>query len=510
MPDLATPWGGVSEPPCILLAWQAPAPGKDSMSQIPVIDLFAGPGGLNEGFSRSSAECEVDSFRVAASFEMDAVACRTLKTRAAVRSLEEDAAEMRAWGDFLRGGVDLADWSSRPAVERALEHAASEVNQVELGPDTRDETEMTIRGALGKDVRGPWVLIGGPPCQAYSLVGRSRRRHDASFADDVKHYLYREYLHIIEALRPPVFVMENVKGLLSHRHNGRSMFDLILEDLRRPGYEIRSFVTDREDLKPEDFVIRSEEHGIPQRRHRVILLGVREDLAGRPSGSLSRSEAPTVQDVLGHLPKIRSRVSPSRLDDEATWRELRDVALRWAGRGGGGPVPSSLGAAHGGHLLPAARGGIEGWLTGGRESAVIQHEARGHMPGDLQRYAYIAAKAERGEAVKVSELPRQLQPLHRNALREDAPFADRFRVQLADKPSTTVVSHISKDGHYYIHPDPDQMRSLSVREAARLQTFPDDYYFCGNRTQQYHQVGNAVPPLLAHQLAGVVRDLLIS
>ena len=161
-------------------------------------------------------------------------------------------------------------------------------------------------------------------------------------------------------------------------------------------------------------------------------------------------------------------------------------------------------------MLSGSGTGVEGWLTGGRPSAVIQHEARGHMPADLQRYAYLAAMARRGDIIKVSDLPRHLRPLHKNVMRADAPFADRFRVQVGGRPSTTVVSHIAKDGHYYIHPDPDQMRSLSVREAARLQTFPDDYFFCGNRTQQYHQVGNAVPPLLARQLAEVVQSLLTS
>jgi DNA (cytosine-5)-methyltransferase 1 len=131
------------------------------------------------------------------------------------------------------------------------------------------------------------------------------------------------------------------------------------------------------------------------------------------------------------------------------------------------------------------------------------------MAGDLARYAFLAEKARRdGEQVRVNDLPDALIPDHRNARRVDAPFADRFRVQLADRPSSTVTSHIAKDGHYYIHPDPLQTRSLTVREAARLQTFPDNYFFMGNRTQQYHQVGNAVPPFLARQLGKVVAGVL--
>jgi len=130
------------------------------------------------------------------------------------------------------------------------------------------------------------------------------------------------------------------------------------------------------------------------------------------------------------------------------------------------------------------------------------------MASDLSRYASLATMAQRGRRPRVNELPPQLVPKHANALRPDAPFADRFRVQVKSSPSSTVTSHIAKDGHYYIHPDPKQMRSLTVREAARLQTFPDNYFFMGNRTQQYHQVGNAVPPYLAVQLADVVAKII--
>lgn len=480
------------------------------MSAVPVIDLFAGPGGLNEGFARSEGCDGGIRFRIAGSFEMDPVACQTLVMRAAVRALRSVPEEAETYARFLRGEVGGDEWRARDRVAAAMERAAGEVHQIELGPATRSRSDDAIADALLDHRQDePWVLIGGPPCQAYSLVGRSRRTNDATFAEDVKHHLYREYLHIIERFRPTVFVMENVKGLLSHRLAGVAMFDRILEDLRRPGYVVRSFVVPGDDPAPSDFVIRAEDHGVPQRRHRVILLGVRSDLAERRSRVLGREEGPSVRKVLGHLPAVRSQVSPLRDDDIAVWKGVRDAALKLAGSTARGrEVPPGPGDDLGRALVDGARDGLEGWLTSGAPSPVIQHRARAHMPADLRRYAYLAAMAEQGIRVKVSELPPQLLPAHKNMQRAAVPFADRFRVQGFESTSTTVVSHISKDGHYYIHPDPAQMRSLTVREAARLQTFPDDYYFCGNRTQQYHQVGNAVPPYLARQLADIVYDLV--
>ncbi|MDP2017587.1 DNA cytosine methyltransferase, partial [Hydrogenophaga sp.] len=143
---------------------------------------------------------------------------------------------------------------------------------------------------------------------------------------------------------------------------------------------------------------------------------------------------------------------------------------------------------------------------------VCQHEARSHMASDLARYLFSSCFAHSsGYSARLDIFPPKLLPEHSNVHVEGLkaiPFKDRFRVQCRNEPAATVVAHIAKDGHYYIHYDPAQCRSLTVREAARLQTFPDNYFFSGNRTEQYTQVGNAVPPLLAHKLAKVVRGLL--
>lgn len=300
--------------------------------------------------------------------------------------------------------------------------------------------------------------------------------------------------------------------MLSSKHGGGMIFPRIKADLERPRdgleYEIRSLVVQEpaSELMPQDFIIRAENYGIPQRRHRVILLGVRKSHAHIATLALTPQPKITVQSTIQNLPSVRSRLSPLSQDSDRAWNEARLTAARLAGSRAGMRVPP-----HGASWISGDVGPVPGelgeWLIDDDLDGVSLHEARRHMRGDLERYAYLSAEALQGRFPKVMDLPSQLIPNHKNARRTDAPFADRFRVQRWDEPSTTVVSHIAKDGHYYIHPDPAQMRSLTVREAARLQTFPDNYWFVGNRTQQYHQVGNAVPPLLARQIGLVVSQL---
>jgi DNA (cytosine-5)-methyltransferase 1 len=396
------------------------------------------------------------------------------------------------------------------------------VHRLELGEDTREESDALIRKALRGESN--WVLVGGPPCQAYSLVGRSRRANDEAFEEDKKHFLYREYLHIISTFLPSVFVMENVKGLLSSTHGGQPMFERILDDLRNVGgeaeYEIYSLTKSGPPdlLEPKDFIIRAEEFGVPQQRHRVILLGIRKDLGLTPR-TLERAKTQvTVRDAIHDMPLIRSRISKG-IDSAANWATLRSGANDSLAQDGIAPLPylTDPGPLSTDfiHAVPrtnrseddAAK--FRSWIEDSKLGGFVGHVSRGHMASDLQRYFFASAFAlKHGRSPVLSDFSEGLTPNHQSARSEKKSFADRFKVQVWDKPSSTVVSHIAKDGHYYIHPDPSQMRSLSIREAARLQSFPDNYVFLGTRTQQYTQVGNAVPPYLAHQIAKIVSELV--
>ena len=484
---------------------------------IPVIDLFAGPGGLNEGFSSVQYQNGNPVFRTVASFEMETNACETLVLRTALRIMHRDGAFPKVYYQLLQGLIQWDDFVSRPSVSDALASARKEVHQIELGPKTRRRSDDLIQRSLAPhlaDGRAPWVLIGGPPCQAYSVAGRSRRTNDVNFAKDKKHFLFREYLRILTKFQPAIFVMENVTGLLSSTHGGSRIFDWILRDLAAPesgpGYEIRSLVVPgtADDLKPEDFVIRAEQFGVPQKRHRVILLGVRRDLAPDiPHTVLATTDEVSLRSAIGDLPRLRSGISPKREDDWDSWAGLREEAHGLAAqelgstRTLGGPFPKGS-SFMSEYAVPEPTAPYQRWILDAKIAGVTLHETRAHMDRDLLRYGFLARVAEvRKRSYSLGELPEELAPAHKNAGRSDPPFKDRFRVQLWDAPATTIVSHISKDGHYYIHPDSAQMRSLTVREAARLQSFPDNYFFVGSRTSQYHQVGNAVPPLLAAQIA---------
>lgn len=524
-----------------------------SHREIPVIDLFAGPGGLCEGFSSIVDKKGARRFAVKVSIEKDPVAHRTLMLRALFRKFPKGKVP-KAYYDYVSGIIKREQFYEHPDIKEAAQEAAKEARLAELGKTPHDEIDGWIREALGDNK--DWVLIGGPPCQAYSLAGRAKMRgkDPKAFELDKRHFLYTEYLRIIQEFEPTVFVMENVKGMLNSKHGGSPIFDRILADLHRPkdglAYEVRSLVVAGDELEPRDYVIEADDYGVPQSRHRVILFGIRSDVAeatqalkAHPSWFLMKKSSAkvSVNNALAGLPALRSKLSKEP-DSHETWlTALREAPLglkTWRA-----PIRMRIetlmvsnqekALAHvnsGAAFVPmkTMKTGsmpeeLKKWFIDPRLGGVLQHESRSHMRSDLQRYLFASCFAEiGGYSPKLRAYPPLLLPNHGN-LKPDAdgddadggegksiPFADRFRVQVGLEPSTTVVAHIKKDGHYYIHPDPSQCRSLTVREAARLQTFPDNYFFEGNRTEQYGQVGNAVPPLLANKIAKTVLKFLTS
>jgi DNA (cytosine-5)-methyltransferase 1 len=496
---------------------------------IPVIDLFAGPGGLGEGFSSLKVQGR-NIFKLTLSVEKDQSAHQTLLLRSLFRSFGNNVPNV--YYDYITGKITKQEFHSNNVVACNFAEASIEARNVTLGVTHPKDIDQWIKTATKGHKK--WVLIGGPPCQAYSLVGRSKMMNSdlEKYQSDSRHLLYKEYLRVIKEHAPPVFIMENVKGILSSKLNGALIFKKIIKDLNKPRkgleYEIRSLSLDApcEELEPKDFVIESELYGIPQARHRVVLFGVRRDFAERTHRILCKEKnVATVSDVLKSMPPIRSKLSQEK-DSSKEWhqtiRNTKSLLSKW------NPVLKkaliaemdrnaklALKTVSTGSIFlegkPRALSNpqLNNWLIDPKLCGVIQHEARSHMRSDIQRYFLLSNYAKVLErSPKIGELPPKLLPDHQNASSVNAPFQDRFRVQLADQPSTTIVSHISKDGHYYIHPDPSQARSLTVREAARLQTFPDNYYFEGTKTAQYSQVGNAVPPLLANRIAKIVAEFL--
>lgn len=502
----------------------------------PVIDIFAGPGGLGEGFSSYSNSTR---FKIALSIEKDEVAHKTLFLRSFFRHFEKTDVPKQYY-QYMRGESPLSDVLGAYPKQTAAAHIEAWCAQ--LGKVSNDTVAERINNAL--DGRKKWVLIGGPPCQAYSVVGRARMKGDPDFEDDERHYLYREYLRIIARHNPPIFVMENVKGILSSKIGGKKLFNRIHADLENPSaacragrppkrYEIRLYrlyslstaidqTANLENFDLSKFVVRCEDYGVPQARHRVILLGVRHDVQGMPS-LLSSADRITAGDVLEGMPTIRSGISKNDSPEEWSETLLSVLNADWYKNGLDAALKKQIAEMLQAVVVPAAGRGahflsdcspprkLKQWLSDTNIGGICQHQSRSHMKSDIHRYLFAASFATiHSRTPTLSDFPDELLPLHKNVkdALEHGTFKDRFRVQLFSKVSSTVTCHIAKDGHYFIHPDAKQCRSLTVREAARLQTFPDNYFFEGNRSQQYQQVGNAVPPYLARDIAGVVAKLL--
>jgi DNA (cytosine-5)-methyltransferase 1 len=409
------------------------------MKKINYIDLFAGAGGLSEGFSRQG-------FNPIAHVEMNKLACDTLKTRVAFHYLKENN-KLDIYYQYLKEEISREEfWNSVPK---------SEINSVinsEISKNTINGIFEQING-LAKNKKID-LIIGGPPCQAYSIVGRAR--DPKNMEDDPRNFLYKLYVRFLEEYNPKMFVFENVPGILSAK-NGEH-FEKIKKALTKAGYNF--------DFK----ILNANNFGVLQNRKRVILIGWQENLKFQyPTFDTKENKYKILNDLFSDLPFLQNGQGSLGL---VKYRKETTEYLK----------------------KTAIRNGVD---------FTTQHIARPNNQNDLEIYRIAIEEWNKGKRLDYATLPKHLIK-HKNI----TSFTNRFQVVDGGGCCHTVVAHIAMDGHYYIHPDKKQNRSITVREAARIQSFPDDFFFEGGRTAAFKQIGNAVPPLMANGIAKKILEML--
>ena len=405
------------------------------------IDLFSGAGGLSEGFIR-------EGFKPVAHLEMNKEAADTLITRLAFHYLN-DIDKINQYYSYLKNKISRDDlWNNVPQ-----EIISSVINN--------EITKKTIEGIFDLidemlDSKKVDIIIGGPPCQAYSLVGRSR--DPKRMSGDKRNYLFRHYAEFLVRYKPKYFVFENVLGLLTAGNQKylNEMLSLFAEIGYSANYKI----------------LNTEEYGILQRRRRVIIIGRKgKTKFAFPKFATIENSWQIKKDLFADLPYL---VPGQEMNLVRYTKKINEY-----------------------QQITGIRNGVD---------FTTQHFARHHNDRDLEIYSIAIEKwLNNKERLKYNNLPKRLQT-HNNTVA----FLDRYKVVDPSGHSHTIVAHISKDGHYYIYPDLKQVRSISVREAARIQSFPDDYFFEGGRTAAFKQIGNAVPPLMAEKIAEALKHLLLN
>jgi DNA (cytosine-5)-methyltransferase 1 len=398
------------------------------------IDLFAGASGMSEGFIKAG-------FNPVSHIEMNPEACLTIKTRAAYHYLKSKN-NLDLYYKYIKSEITQ---------EAFYKEIPSEILNSVLNVEINDNTISGLFEKIRQSGKKIDLIIGGPPCQAYSLL----RRHQDKIEEDPRNKLYIQYGRFLKEFKPKAFVFENVPGLLTA--NKGEHFKNLKAYFRRIGYEVY-----HETLIASDF-------GVLQARKRIIIVGwKKENDFGFPEFEKIIHQF-KVNDAFQDLPKLK----PGEGFKTAKYSEVKNEYLEKF----------------------ELRNGVD---------FVTQHISRPHNSRDLAIYKTAIQKWNK-EQVRLCypDLPEELKT-HKN----ETSFTDRYKVIDGLGVSHTVVAHIAKDGHYYIHPDEKQCRSISVREAARLQSFPDDFYFEGSRSAAFKQIGNAVPPLMSNAIAKKIKDLL--
>jgi DNA (cytosine-5)-methyltransferase 1 len=406
------------------------------MNEINFIDLFAGASGMSEGFIKAG-------FNPISHIEMDKEACDSIKTRSAYHFLVKDK-KVNIYNDYLKGIITR---------EELYNQVPKKILDAVLNIEITDDSIKSIFSKIDNTLENQKIdlIIGGPPCQAYSLLGR----HQENIENDPRNKLYIQYGRFLKHYEPKAFVFENVPGLLSA--NKGQHFKNLKAYFRKIGYEVY-----------HDTLLASD-YGVLQARKRIIIVGWKKDQDFGFPEIKKIIEAYTVNNVLEDLPTLK----PGEALKIAKYTQIKNEYLEKF----------------------ELRNGVD---------FVTQHISRPHNDRDLKIYKTAINKWDNGqERLKYPDLPIELKT-HKN----ESSFTDRYKVVNGNGVAHTIVAHIAKDGHYYIHPDVKQCRSISVREAARLQSFPDDFYFEGSRSAAFKQIGNAVPPLMAYAIAKSMKNLL--
>ena len=400
-------------------------------SKYKMIDLFAGCGGLEDGFLQSGKYEDI------AAVEWLKPQVNTLVKRLQTKWNVKDASERVMHFDIQREDELFSGWNDEEFGEgKGLDYFVNQVNGID-------------------------IIIGGPPCQAYSVAGRVRDEN--GMKDDYRNYLFEHYLNVVNRYRPKLFVFENVPGILSAAPDGTPITDLIRKGFAEIGYEII------DDLRIAK--VNASDYSVPQNRERMIIVGVDTKRYSNIQESLNLfykeilpkykgDKVLTVKDAIGNLPACG-----------AFWDDEHHAKKQ-------------------SHETP--------------ECSVSWHKPRYHNVRDMDTFRLLAQDIESGkreyDSKKISEL-------YEKKVGSKSPI-HRYHVLEPDLPSTTIIAHLYKDGNRFIHYDSKQSRSITVREAARLQSFDDDFDFVGSQGNAYQMIGNAVPPKLAKAVGLAIADLL--